>query len=75
MNVTWSEWEQWGTCRTSPGVGRGASSKACGTASITSSVAQDPVLLLALYALHRTRQNLVVLSAQGKKSCVVCFFN
>lgn len=43
-------------------------SKASSTASLTSSVGEGLVLLLTLYALHRTRQNLVVLSAQGKKS-------
>ena len=44
------------------------SSKASGTASVTSSVGEDLVLLITLYALDRRRQNLVVVSAQGKKS-------
>lgn len=46
---------------------RKMSSKASSIASVTSSVGEDLVLLLTLYALHRTRQNLVVLRAQGKK--------
>lgn len=42
-------------------------SKAAGTASVTLSVGEDFVLLLTLYALHRTRKNIVVLSTQGKR--------
>lgn len=42
------------------------SSKASSTASVISSVGEDFVLHLTLYALHRARQNLVVLRAQGK---------
>lgn len=45
---------------------RKMSSKASSIASVTSSVGEDLVLLLTLYALHRTGQNLVVLRAQGK---------
>lgn len=41
-------------------------SKASGTASVTSSVGED--LFCFLYALHRARKKLVVLSAQGKRS-------
>lgn len=41
-------------------------SKASG--AVTSSVGEDFVLLLTLYALHRTRKDTVVLSAQGIRS-------
>lgn len=42
-------------------------SKASGTASVTSSVKEDFVLLLTLCALQRTAKNIVVLSVQGKR--------